>query len=195
VRISTSTVLQDLLDHAPADQFTLRWLLERLGTKGFGIVILLLALVGMLPGICVLAAALLLIPAAEMIAGRDGPTFPRGIADHPFPTRYLASAVRRAVPPLRHFEKAIHPRWQLPPKITRRVVGVVVLLMAVLLVTPLPMVQLVPASVIAMIAMAHVEDDGFLLLIALAFATAISAIAFVAIWQLILGAEWISHLW
>jgi hypothetical protein len=195
VRIPTSTVLQDLLDHAPADQFTLRWLLERLSKRGFGIVIFLLALVGMVPGVCVLVAVLLLIPAAEMIAGRAGPTFPRGIADRPFPTRYLTSAVRRAVLPLRHFEKAIHPRWQIPPEITKRAVGVVVLLMAVLLATPVPMIQVVPASVIAAIALAYIEDDGLLLSIAFASAAAVLAVAFVAIWQMILGAEWIGRIW
>jgi hypothetical protein len=194
VHISISTVLQDLSDQAPADQFTLRWLLGRLDSRAFGIVIFLLALVGMMPGVCVLAAVLLLIPAAEMIAGHPGPTFPRAIADHPFPTRHLINAVRRVVPLLGHFERAIHPRWQIPLEITKRAGGVVVLLMALLLVTPLPMIQVVPASVIAIVALAHIEDDGLLLTIALAFAVAVLAVAFVAIWQMVLGAEWISHL-
>jgi hypothetical protein len=195
VHISTSTVLQDLLDQAPADQFTLRWLLERLDKRAFGVVIFLLALVGMVPGVSVLASLLLLIPALEMIAGRIGPTFPQQIADRPFPTRYLISAVRRVAPLLRHFERANHPRWKIPVEITKRAVGVVVLLMAILLVTPLPLIQVIPASVIAVIALAYIEDDGLLLTIAFASAAAVLAIAFVAIWQLVVGAEWISGLW
>ncbi len=183
------------MDQAPADQFTLRWLLERLDKRAFGIVIFLLALVGMVPGICVLASPLLVIPALEMIAGRIGPTFPQRIADRPFPTRYLTNAVRRVVPVLQHFERANHPRWKIPLEITKRAVGVVVLLMAVLLVTPLPMIQVVPASVIAIIALAYIEDNGLLLIVAFASAAAVLAVAFVAIWQLVLGAEWIGHLW
>ena len=96
--VPTSVVLRDLSDHAPADQFTIRWLLERLNRHAFGIVILLLAFVGMVPGICVLAAILLLIPASEMIAGRVVPTFPRRLADRPFPTRYLTCAYRKSSP-------------------------------------------------------------------------------------------------
>jgi Exopolysaccharide synthesis, ExoD len=46
-----STVLQGLLDDAPADQFTLAWLLGHLHKRSFGFIMLLLALVAMLPGI------------------------------------------------------------------------------------------------------------------------------------------------
>jgi hypothetical protein len=148
----------------------------------------------MVPGICVLAAILLLIPASEMIAGRVAPTFPRRLADRPFATRYLTAAVRRANSLLRHVEKAIHPRWGIPTEITNRIVGCVVILMAVLLVAPIPMIQVLPASVIATVALAHIEDDGLLLAIGVLCAVAMSAAAFAAIWELILGVDWISRL-
>jgi len=192
--VPTSVVLQDLSDRVPVDRFTIGWLLERLSRHAFGIVILLLALVGMVPGVCVLAAILLLVPAVEMIAGRVAPTFPRGLADRPFPTRYLTNAVRRANPVLRHVEKAIHPRWHIPTQIKNRIVGVVVILMAVLLVAPVPMIQVFPASVIATIALAYIEDDGLLLAIGLAGAAAMTAVALLAVWEIVLGAGWISRL-
>ena len=192
--VPTSVVLQALSDDAPADQFTVRWLLQRLHRHGFGIVILLLALVGMVPGICVLAAILLLIPAVEMIAGRDAPIFPGRLADRPVPTRYLVAAVRRANPVLLRVEKAIHPRWRMPPDMTKRIVGVAVILMAVLLLAPIPMVQVLPASVIATIALAYIEDDGLLLSIGLAGAVALSAASVMAIREIVLGAGWISRL-
>jgi hypothetical protein len=192
--VPTSVVLQDLLDHAPAEQFTIRWLLERLDGHAFGIVILLLALVGMVPGICVLIAILLLIPASEMIAGHVVPIFPGWLADRPLPTRYLSNAVRRANPILLHVERAIHPRWRIPSEITSRIVGVAVILMAVLLVAPIPMIQVFPASVIVILALAHIENDGLLLAIGVVGAAAMSTLAVTAVWQIALGAGWISHL-
>jgi hypothetical protein len=192
--IPTSAVLQDLADNAPAGQFTIRWLLRRLNRRGFGIVILLLAVVGMVPGISVLAALLLLIPALEMIAGRAGPIFPQRLADRPLPIHYLTNAVRRAVPVLRHVEKAIHPRWVVPPEIAKRIVGIVVVLMAILLITPIPMIQVIPASIIAIIALAYIEDDGVLLAIGVAAALAVFATAFIAIREVVLGVGWISKL-
>ena len=91
-----SAVLQGLLDDAPADQFTLVWLLGHLHRCSFGFIMLLLALVAMLPGISIVAGLLLVVPALEMIAGRVAPVFPRRFLS--LPTRYLARAVRRAHP-------------------------------------------------------------------------------------------------
>ena len=60
-------------------------------------------------------------------------------------------------------------------------VGVVVLLLTVLLLlAPVPMIQVVPALVIVMISLAYLEEDGVLLSIALLIAVALLAIAGVA---------------
>jgi hypothetical protein len=118
----------------------------------------------MLPGISIVAGLLLLVPALEMIAGHVAPVFPRRIATRPLPTRHLARAVRRAIPVLRYLEKAIHPRWHTPLEVTKSVVGVVVLLLTVLLLlAPVPMIQVVPALVIVLISLAYLEGDGVLL--------------------------------
>ena len=68
-----SIVLQRLHDEAPADHFTLGWLMGSLRKRSFGIIMLLLALVATVPGIAYIAGLLLMIPAFEMIAGRRGP--------------------------------------------------------------------------------------------------------------------------
>ena len=104
-------MLPRLHDEAPSDHFTLGWLMGSLRRRSFGIIMLLLAVVGMAPGVSIVAGLLLMIPAFEMIVGRPAPVFPRWIAARPLPTRYLAALVQRAVPMLRYLEKAIHPRW------------------------------------------------------------------------------------
>ena len=196
VRAPASAVLQGLLDDAPADQFTLAWLLNHLHRRSFGFIILLLALVAMLPGISIVAGLLLLVPALEMIAGHVVPVFPRRIATRPLPTRHLARALRRAIPVLRYLEKAIHPRWHTPLEVTKRVVGVVVLLLTVLLLlAPVPMIQVVPALVIVLISLAYLEEDGVLLSIALLIAVALLGITGVAVWKMVAGAVWIGRSW
>jgi len=191
-----SAVLQGLLDDAPADHFTLAWLLGHLRKRSFGLVLLLLALVAMLPGISYVAGLLLAISALEMIAGRVAPVFPRRIATRPLPTRHLARVMRRAIPVLRYLERAVHPRWHTPLEVTKRVVGVVVLLLTVLLLlAPVPMIQVVPALVIVMISLAYIEEDGVLLSIALLIAVALLAITGVAVWKIVAGAVWIGRSW
>jgi len=49
-RIPTSNVLRDLLHHAPAETITLAWLIDRLGERSFGLMLLLLGLMATLPG-------------------------------------------------------------------------------------------------------------------------------------------------
>jgi hypothetical protein len=191
-----SVVLQGLLDDAPADQFKLAWLLGHLHRRSFGFIMLLLALVAMLPGISYVAGLLLAVPALEMIAGRVAPVFPRRIATRPLPTRHLARVVRRAIPVLRYLERAIHPRWHTPLEVTKRVVGVVVLMLTVLLLlAPVPMIQVVPALVIVLISLAYLEEDGILLSIALLIAVALLAITGVAVWKMVAGAVWIGRSW
>ena len=111
------------------------------------LIMLLLAVVAIAPGVSIVAGLLLMIPAFQMIAGQPAPVFPRRIAAHPLPTRHLAALVQRAVPVLRYLEKAIHPRWHTPLEATKRVVGIVVVILNTTLVfTPIPLSNVVPAS-------------------------------------------------
>ena len=161
-----------------------------------GIIMLLLALVAIAPGISFVAGLLLMIPAFQMIAGKPVPVFPHRVAAWPLPTRHLAALVKRAVPVLRYMEKVIHPRWPTPFEATKRLVGtVVVILNATLLVTPIPLSNVVPALVIALISLAYLEEDGILLSIALLAAATVLTVEFMAVWETVLGAKWLVGLW
>src|ERR1700722_5519818 len=100
--LPASQVLQEMLDSLPPDHFTLGWLSSHLHRRSFGVIVLVLVLIALVPGISYIAGLLLLAPAIEMIAGRSAPSFPGWIGNKPLPSRHLASAVRRAVPALRY---------------------------------------------------------------------------------------------
>jgi hypothetical protein len=196
VLIPTSVVLQRLHDEAPPDHFTLGWLMGSLSKRSFGIVMLLLALVAIAPGVSIVAGLLLMIPAFEMIAGRPAPVFPHRIAARPLPTRHLAALVQRAVPVLRYLERIIHPRWSTPFEATKRLVGMVVaILSATLVFSPIPLSNVVPALVIALISLAYLEEDGLLLSIAILAAVIVLAVESATVWEMVLGAKWIGSLW
>jgi hypothetical protein len=90
----------------------------------------------------------------------------------------------------------IHPRWPTPLEATKRLVGVVVVILDVPVVAaPIPLASVVPAGVIVLIALAYLEEDGLLLAIALLAAGVALSIAVAAVWETVLGAEWISRLW
>jgi hypothetical protein len=189
-----SDVLLELVDSLPVDHFTLEWLLGRVDRRSFGIVLLFLSLAALVPGISMLAGPLLAVPAFEMILGRSVPTFPRRVAIHPLRTASLTSIVRRALPVVMVLEKIVHPRWHLSADVSRRAVGIAVLVVSVLFLVPLPLIQIVPALLVALMSLAYLEEDGLLLCLSLVGAAVLLAIAIAATWETILGAAWISRI-
>jgi hypothetical protein len=193
--VHISVVLQKLHDEVPTDHFTLGWLMGRLRTRSYGIIMLLLALAAIAPGVSIVAGLLLMIPAFQMIAGKPAPIFPRRIAIYPLPTRHFATLVQSAVPVLKYVERIVHPRWPTPFDATRRLVGAVVaLLSATLVVSPIPLSNVAPALVIILISLAYLEQDGLLLLAAFLAALIVLLVAFMVVWETVRGAEWLSGL-
>src|SRR6202043_209283 len=131
--VPTSLVLRELLDEAPADCFTLDWLIDSLPDRSFGIVMLLLGVLAMVPLGSLIPGLLLAILAAQMTVGRHGPVFPRRIATYPLPTRHLVRMGRHAILVLEYLERVIRPRWPTPFGVTKRVVGIVVFLLTCLI--------------------------------------------------------------
>jgi hypothetical protein len=194
--VHASVVLQQLHAEAPRDYFTVGWVMGRLHKRSFGMIMLLLALVAMVPGVSIFAGLLLMIPALQMIAGKPAPIFPRGIAARPLPARHLAALMQRAIPVLRYLERMIHPRWPTPLEGTKRLVGVIVVMLnSVLVLAPIPLTNVVPALVIALISLAYLEEDGLVLSIALLAAIVVMAIAAVVVWETVLGGKWLSARW
>ena len=157
--------------------------MHELGERSFGIVLLVLSLIAVLPGISALAAVVLMIPAFQMALARPAPTFPRFIGARRFDPRRLDRLVARTMPTLVRLERVIRPRWPTPFEATKRVVGVVVLLLAVAQLAPVPMSNLPPAMTVMLIAVAFLEKDGVLLAIALGVAVLVLAAAGLVAWQ------------
>jgi hypothetical protein len=193
-RTPSSRVLQDLLDQAPGDYFTLGWLMSALHRRSFGIIMLLLGVLATAPVGSMVPGLMLAAMAVQMIAGRYEPVFPRFITARRLPTRHLFRLGRRAIPLLRYLENAVHPRWPGIFEAAKRFVGVVVLLLAgLVLLTPVPLSNVPPAIVIALISLAYIEEDGLLLCIAFLAAGVLIGAASAAVWGTIVGAALISN--
>jgi hypothetical protein len=88
------------------------------------------------------------------------------------------------------------PRWHIAHHAIGRIVGIaVVLLSAVFIFIPIPLSNIVPALVIAFIALAWIEEDGLFLAVSLLAAMLVLAVTGVGVWGTVLGAAWISRLW
>jgi hypothetical protein len=84
-------------------------------------------------------------------------------------------------------ERVVRPRWRTPFEATKRVVGLVVLLLGATLLAPVPFSHVIPAFVIMLLAFAFLEEDGVLLCLALAAATISLFVTIAAVWGTIEG--------
>lgn len=167
---------------APADDVTLEWLLGELRERSFGLVLMAMALVALVPGGSTVMGVLLVHPALQLIAGRERPSLPRALAARRIAVAPLATGVRRAAAVLERLERLTRPRWHLSERVAGRIVGGVVLVLAPTLVWPFPFSHVVPAVVIALLALAYLEKDGLLLWIAVAAAVASVATTAATVW-------------
>jgi len=182
--------LRDLLRHAPADTVTLAWLMESLGERSFGLMLLLLGLMATLPGASVVAGLLIAVLAFQMTVHRHGPVLPHFLGARSFKTQRLAAMLNYAVPPLRYMERFIRPRWQVPFGSARRLVGVAIMLVGTLLFAPIPLSNVLPALSIMLLAFAYLEEDGLLLCVTLIVILALLLVAVGAVWQAMSAAGW-----
>jgi len=192
--IPTSSVLEELLKEVPPDYVTLGWLTGSLQERSFGLVLLIMALAGLVPGASIFIGILLGFPAIQMILGRESPGLPRFIGSRRVPTRQVVRLVHRTIPLLKRLETLIHPRWRTPFETTKRIVGFVVLLLAATLVSLFPFSHIIPALVIMLISFAYLEEDGVLLWISLGAAFGSLAITSATVWATIRATDLLARL-
>lgn len=175
-------ILKDLLRRAPDDRATVHWLTENLGERSFGIVMLLIGLLGLVPGTSPFIGILLTVVAIQMVMARAGPVLPGVVSRRYIHTNKLARLVEQINPVLQRLERIVRPRWRTPFEATKRVVGVAILLLGLTLLAPIPFSQIIPALVIMLLAFAFLEEDGVLLCLALAATSMSLAITTAAVW-------------
>jgi hypothetical protein len=193
--VPTSVMLAQLLKDLPQDQVSPAWLIGRLEKRSFGLVMLLLALVGLLPGVGIVIGILLAFPAVQMILGRETPNLPRFLSSRRIATRHLARLATRTIPLVRRMEALIRPRLHTPFQATKRFVGLIVLLLAATLIWPFPFSHIIPALVIMLISFAYLEEDGVLLCISLAAALLSLSITAATVWATVRATSLIERIW
>lgn len=187
----TSAVFGAMLNDIGPMPITLDHVLHRLGERSFGMMLLFLSILGLLPGTSALAGLMGLVVAWQMVLGRPRPVFPQRLAQRQFEPRRLRAIVGRIVPVLRWLERIVRPRWTAPLRSTKRVVGAAVALLALALLVPLPLSNLAPAITMGLVAVAYMEEDGLLLSAALLIAAILLVGGGLLAWEVASKTGWI----
>lgn len=192
----TSDFLEQLVARAPDGPVDLEWLLDHLDKRSFGLLLLLLGLLVIVPGIATIATVMLFFPSVEMMLGRNRPSFPQFLSKRPFDFKRFKRFTERARPVLRAIENVSSPRWNAPSAVIDRLVGLLVFLLALSAIWPIPLVNVIPGAVIVLIAIAYLQEDGLLLTVAgLAALASLLGFGF-TVWTSA-GAlmQWMAHGW
>ncbi len=163
---SLSELLQQLLskDH----DLTVGRLFEDIGEKGFGLVLVLFSLPSALPvpapGYSTPFGILLAILAVQMISGRHKPWLPQRMSKIQINKGMATKMLNGAASFFSRLENFVRPRWSWASgNAGHTFAGVIVLMMAILMIIPIPGTNTAPAGVIFLTGIALTEEDGLFL--------------------------------
>jgi hypothetical protein len=180
-----------MLDRAQGARVSIGWLMGELGERSFGLTLLVMAVIALLPGLSTVVGLLIAWPAIQLILGHEAATLPRAMARREIAVARLERVIAILVPRLAWVERLVRPRWPAVFESARRLVGVAMLLVGVTLASPVPLTQIVPALVIMLLALAYLEEDGFALVLALVAALCSLALTGMTVWGAVETIDWI----
>ncbi len=166
-RQKTSDLLALLGDESQGESFTLDDLLDRFGTRSFGLMLIVSTLPAFLPvpvGMGSISGVLALLLGLQMMVGMEHPWLPAAWRRRPIARASVQRLMSRLRPWFARMERLCQPRWvnlfhgQWP-----RLTGLLIALQGLALSLPIPFTNYPFALVILALGVSLTEDDGVLL--------------------------------
>ncbi|WP_241994154.1 exopolysaccharide biosynthesis protein [Chroococcidiopsis cubana] len=187
----TSRLLRQFLErHAEQEYVSLGELVEELGDRAYGPLLVICALPEALPlpvaGVSAIIAIPLMLVSAQLSLGFSRPYLPKWLAKRRWKQKNLAKVVEKGLNYLAKAEKIVRPRWGfITSRLAQRLLGLFILLMAIVIALPIPLGNMLPAIAIVVISLGMSEGDGLLVIVgvvaaSIILAVMVSAIGFVA---------------
>ncbi len=171
-------LIDDAIDAADGDTLSVGDLLDAFGTRSFGPVIAMLALIditpiGAVPFLPMLLAALILLISVQLLFGKTHPWIPAAIRERTVETDRVEQARRKSSKWLRRIDRVVTPRLQWATGGTAQwLAAVCVCLLALVMGAPplelIPYATAVPAAVILLFGLGLMARDGLLMLMGFA---------------------------
>jgi hypothetical protein len=171
-----------MLERPEGTHVSIGWLMNELGDRSFGVTLLVMAIIALMPGASAFVGVLIAWPAIQLILGHDKAVLPQLLARREISVDRLARLIALVAPRLAWVERLIRPRSPTLFETTRRMTGTAMLLLGLTLVSPVPFTHVMPALVIMMLALAYLEEDGLALLLALLAALCSLGVTAATLW-------------
>ncbi|MEL7027800.1 MAG: exopolysaccharide biosynthesis protein [Pseudomonadota bacterium] len=160
----------------PEVQVTLGQVFDGMEERGFGLLLLLLALPCCLPFVYLLpqiVAVPMILLSGQLASGRHAPWLPQKLRDRAFPLSALQDVVGRAKKYVGWLERLAHPRLTfLTSHKASRIVGALLAIPCASILVPLPSTNTVPGIGVTIASVGLIERDGLLVAVGLAIGLA-----------------------
>jgi len=168
------TLLQSLCSETDGDTVTVGDLLNAVGRRSYGPVLLLLGFIAIspltiIPGANVLLALITLIFAVQMAIGRQYPWIPRKALDFSFPRKHLIAGVAVADKYVAQIDRFLKPRLTFLTQAPFAQLVALACVGAALVTLPLSFVPLgpvIPSLAVLLFGLAITARDGFVIILA-----------------------------
>jgi len=166
----TTELLRGTLDAHSGETITLGDFIDPLGERAFGFLVLVLALPNFIPvpiGIGGVTGAFIIVTGVQMLVGLEHPWLPNAMRRRGFSRASVETFVRRITPLLKWLERLCRPRWEsLARHPAHRISGFLLVLIGIALALPIPFTNYPFGMLLIAFAVALLERDGILLVIA-----------------------------
>ena len=183
-----SELLRGIAEDQSRDRISVADLLVAMRERALGALLFIFALPNVLPtppGTSLILGVPLIFLAAQLALGWP-PWLPGMIGSRSLARRDFTAVTSRVSPWLARAEQLLRPRlgaFSSPP--SERLVGAICLLLAVILLLPIPLGNMLPALAICLLALGILERDGVWVLAGLAMAIASVALVWGVVYALI----------
>lgn len=179
---SLASALRVLPDRLPAGRPTLNDILSALGDRGLGLVLLIFSIPAIIPtpGIpagMIFGSALALL-GGQMVVGAKRVRLPSFIAQRRIGQEVLRQVFQRATPLIDKLERRLSIRVAgLMSPLAMRVIGGVIVVMALLIALPIPFGNTLPGLAILALSLGLARQDGIAVLVGMSLAVLASGVS------------------
>lgn len=166
----TSQIIADIIAECGEDgNITVDAFLKKKGHRAQSMAILVFAIsaavAGIVPGFSTITGIPILFIAFQMVIGGRSVGLPRSIRQKEISPRIVSGALTKSIPMLARLERLLRPRllWLTHP-IAQRLIALFIMVMATVLLLPIPGGNFIPSITIVLLSLAILERDGLLVI-------------------------------
>ncbi len=170
--IHSSDILLEIADHEELKgELTYQHILQLLGERAFGIVLLFFALPSALPfstvpGVSVVFSLPIALFACQMVFARKTLWLPKILAKRTIHHQTISKVIHTTVPYLIKIEYFLKPRWAfMTCRFMEIINGILIFCLALCLMLPIPLSNFIFAALLIIFSLGLIEKDGILLVL------------------------------